>query len=59
MKLTHPVAINDGVKVLVVSVEIYHGRVARLVAVAILQDLIGCSGPENLSQPRCWIFRKI
>ena len=59
MKLAHSVAVNDGVKILVVSVEEYHRRVARLVAVAILQDLIGCSGPENLSQPRCWIFRKI
>ena len=59
MKLAHSIAVNDGVKVLVVSVEEYHGRVARLVAIAVLQDLIGSPGPENLSQPRRWIFRKI
>ena len=51
MKLAHSIAVNDGVKVLVVSVEKYHGRVARLVTVAVLQDLIGGLGPENLSQP--------
>ena len=59
MKLAHSVAVNDGVKVLVVSIEKYHGRVARLVTVAVLQDLVSSSGPENLSQPRRWIFRKI
>ena len=51
MKLAHPIAVNDGVKVLVVSVEEYHGRVARLVAIAVLQDLISSPRPENLSQP--------
>ena len=59
VEFSHSVAINDGVEVLIVAIKVNDWRVSRLVAVAVFQNLLSGLGPENLAQPRGWIFRKI